>query len=112
MEERERGVVAPHQHVLAVVELLAGRRVADRGGTTAEHRPALEHQHPRAVLDQRGGRGQPGAAGANDDDVGRHVRGAGPRRMPVMPKRLRMKMPIAMSARAGFGTRIRDANTS
>ena len=32
--------------------------------------------------------------------------------MPVMPKRLRMKMLIAMNARAGFGTRIRDANTS
>ena len=112
MEEREGRVVAPHQHVLAVVELLARGRVAHRRGAATQHGPAFQHQHPRAVLDQRGGRGQPGAAGANDDDVRRHVRGAGPRRMPAMPKRLRMKMLMAMNARAGFGTRMRDANTS
>ena len=66
-----RLVVAAHQHVLAVVHVLARLPVEEGRGAAAELASRLEHEHPRTPLGQRTGSGQAGAARADDDDVGR-----------------------------------------
>ena len=62
-------VVAAEQHVLAVVDELAGVAVGERGRASAELRPRVEHEHALARLGQHGRRAQAGKAGADDDDV-------------------------------------------
>ena len=55
-QKRERLVVTSHQHVLAVVDPLAGLRIAEGRRPAAEHGLGLEHQHlcaTRGKLQQR-----------------------------------------------------------
>ena len=49
--ESERLVIAADEHVLAVVDALAGRRIGERGGAPAQRRPRLEDEHaaPRSA---------------------------------------------------------------
>ncbi len=47
-QERESGVVTPHQDVLAVVDPLAGCRVRERGGAATEPGPRFDDQDARA----------------------------------------------------------------
>ena len=51
-QERERLVIAAEQHVLAVVDPLAGLRIGERRGAPAEHGLRFEHEHTRAALRQ------------------------------------------------------------
>ena len=49
-QERERLAVAAEQHVLAVVDELAGLAIDERGRAAAQPRRGLEHEHARAPL--------------------------------------------------------------
>ena len=49
-QERERLGVAAEQHVLAVVDELAGLAIGKRRRPAAQARPRLEHEHARAAL--------------------------------------------------------------
>ena len=69
-EKAKRLVIAAEEHVLAVVDALAGGGIGERRRTPAQRRPRLEHEHARATLGQRGGGAEAGEAGADDDDVG------------------------------------------
>ena len=60
---------AGHADVLTVIDLLAGHRVGERAGAAAEPGPALDQGQAEPAVDQRRGRGQPGEAAADDDDV-------------------------------------------
>ena len=48
-QKRERLGVAAEQHVLAVVDELAGLAIGERRRAAAEPRARLEHEHARAV---------------------------------------------------------------
>ena len=68
-EKLERRGVAPKQHVLAVVDDLAGFAIGKRRRAAAEPRPGFEHENAGAVLRQPDGRAQSGEPGADDDRV-------------------------------------------
>ena len=69
-EEREGVAIAAKQHVLAVVDALAGRGIGERGRAAAKRRPRLEDEDARALLGERGGGAQPREAAADHDRVG------------------------------------------
>ena len=52
-QELERLVVAAEQHVLAVVDELAGLAIGERGRPSAKLRPRVEHEHALARLGQQ-----------------------------------------------------------
>ena len=68
-QERERLAVAAEEHVLAVVDELAGLAIVKRRGAAAEPAARFEHEHARAVARQPDRRAQAGEAGADDDRV-------------------------------------------
>ena len=47
-QEREGGVVTPHQDVLAVVDPLAGCWIRKSGGAATEPGPGFDDEHARA----------------------------------------------------------------
>ena len=75
-KKRERLAVAAEQHVLAVIDTLAGLRIDERGGASPEYRLGLEHRHLGATCGQFDGGTKARNAGAHDKYVGRcHLRG-------------------------------------
>ena len=66
-EKRERLVIAAEQHVLAVVDQLAGLAIAERRGAPAELAARLEHEHALARARRAPTRRQPGDPGADDE---------------------------------------------
>ena len=68
-QERERLGVAAEQHVLAVVDELAGLAIGERRRAPAEPAARLEHEHARARAGQPDGGAQAGEPGADDDGV-------------------------------------------
>ena len=107
-----RLVVAPHQHVLAVVDELAGLAVEERRRSSSELSASFEHEHPRSALGERTGRGQAGAARADHDDI---RRGHFAARNPVDSGDeaiVRIHVVIASRALWNVGTRTRPAKTS
>ncbi len=87
------------QHVLAVVDELAGLAIDECRGAAAEPAARLEHQHPCACLGEPGRRAQPGESGADDHGVDA-VHGCS------------SHCRSAISACSGLDTRTRDENTS
>ena len=71
-KKRERLRVAAKEHVLAVVDELAGDAIGEGRRPSPELRTGLEYQHPAAGLGQRRGGRQTREAGADDDHVGGH----------------------------------------
>ena len=69
IEKGERVAVAAEEHVLSVVDPLTGSRIGERTGTAADRRPRLEHQHAGTALGKACRRREPGASGADDNDV-------------------------------------------
>jgi hypothetical protein len=69
LQKVERRGVGPEHEVGAVVDVLAGDRVAGRGGPSAEDAAALEEHDVVPPLLQRDGRGEPGEASPDDDDL-------------------------------------------
>ena len=63
--------VASHQHVLAVVDEIAGLRVGERVGAAAQRRLAFEHGNAKASPGKRHGSAQTGEPAADHDDVAR-----------------------------------------
>ena len=61
-QERERLAIAAEEHVLAVVDELAGLAIGERRRAAAELRPRVEDEHARAGVGQRGRGAQPGEA--------------------------------------------------
>ena len=71
-EQGERLAVAAEQHVLAVVDALAGRAVRERRRAPAQLAARFEHQHAPPGAGERGRRAQPRDAAADDHNVKRH----------------------------------------
>ena len=117
-QKRERLRVAAEQHVLPVVDELAGDAIAERRRPSAELRPRLEHEHAAAGVGQRGRGRQPGEAAADDDDVGRHRMeasdgvGGGHARAAMPEQYVESRSTAAMTARRGRGTRTTSEKTS
>ena len=70
VEEPEGLVVAAGEHVLAVVDAVAGLAIVERRGPSAEASARFEHEHAPAGRGQADRRRQAGEARADDDDVG------------------------------------------
>ena len=70
-EKPERLVVAADEHVLPVVDALAGRRIGEGGRPAAQRRPCFENQDAHTALGQCGRGAQAGKAPSDDDDVTR-----------------------------------------
>ena len=62
---------AGHADMLAIVDELAGRRVVERAGASAQPGPALEDRDPQAAIDQSRRRRQARQAAADDHDMRR-----------------------------------------
>ncbi len=71
-QEAQRFLVAPHEDVLAVVDLLAGRRISEGRGPPAKIRTRFEHKHAGAGLGQRGRRTQSCETRTDDGSVKHH----------------------------------------
>src|SRR5262249_35723248 len=74
-EKAERLVITAEQHVLAVVDELAGDTIAERGGAAAERTARLEHDDALARFRQRARGGEAGDSAADDRYIkfsGRH----------------------------------------
>ena len=72
-------MVAAEEHVLPVVHAFRRRGIGERGGTSAERRPRLEHGHAYTAFRERGRRAQSGesaaeAAGEVDADAANNAR--------------------------------------
>ncbi len=105
-------VVAPHQHMLAVVHVLARLAIEEGRGAPAQLSAGFEHEHPRAPVGQRAGRRQAGAARSDDDHV---RRGHFATRSPADAGEeaiVRIHVERAIRALWNFGTRTRSVNTS
>ncbi len=98
LEKRKRVAIATEHHVLSVVDSLARFAIDEGRRPPAQPGRGLGHDHAPAHSGQRDCGAQTGAAGADDDDVGRHRR--------------RRHVWIASQACAGRGTRITRVNTS
>ena len=69
IEEAQRFTVASHQDVLAVVDQVAGLRILERVGASAERGLAFEQGDAESALGQRDARAQAGESAADYDDV-------------------------------------------
>ena len=96
-------MVAPEQHVLSVVDGLAGLRVDKRGGTAAEAGPGLEHQHARPAFRERAAVDSPANPAPMTMASGCH------RGLPATAAR---HVDAAITARRGRGTRTVALKTS
>ena len=112
VEERERLVIAAEQHVLAVVDELAGLAIGERRGPAAELRPRVERRARGWPACGERRRAQPGEAGADDDDVGGVIVGAARGRGYPARRSVRIQVVAAISARRGRGMRTTSENTS
>ena len=61
-EKGERLAIAAHQHVLTVVDEVAGLWIYHRIGSAAEPRLAFEQRHPKAAISQGDTRTESGEA--------------------------------------------------
>ena len=109
-QERKRGVVTPHQDVLAVVDALAGVGIGEGSGAAAKSRPRLEDEDASAGFSEGGGGAEPRASSTNNDGVVAHARAE--RVKPIADNRDRAHVCRAIRARTIFGTRTRSVNTS
>ena len=69
VQEVERLGVAAHQHVLSVIDKIAGVGILEGIGATAERGFALEHRHAKAVFGKRDAGAKSGEPGADHDDI-------------------------------------------
>ena len=67
--------IAAEENVLTVVHTLAGGRIRERRGSTAESGPRLEHQHALSALTERRRRTEAGKPAPYDDRIVTHGRG-------------------------------------
>ena len=72
-QELERRAIAAEEHVLTVVDELAGFAIGESRGPAAELRPRIQHLHAHAAPGERRGRAQPRETPADHDDVRRPV---------------------------------------
>jgi hypothetical protein len=111
-QEPARFVVAAQQHVLPVVDVLAGLAIEERRGATAQLPASLEHQHTSAAVGERARGGEAGTAGPDHDCVGRgHL---AVRNAPDACGNAMVRIHVATARRAlwNFGTRTRSVKTS
>src|SRR5712671_6746473 len=98
-QKRPGVAVTAEEHMLTVVDDLSGLAIGKRRGPAAEASSSLEDQHAGAVAREPNRRAEPGKASTNHNRVvSRHVGSSHCLR--------------AMSACAGFATRVRCENTS
>ena len=72
-QKRVRLAVTAEQHVLAVVDALAGLAIGERRRAAAKPRRLLDDDDAPAGVDEPDGGAEAGEAGADDDDVGGHA---------------------------------------
>ena len=114
LQKRQRLGVAAGEDVLTIVDSIAGHRVAECVGSSAECRTGLEDVDRHAGFGKRRRGSKAGEPPANHDD-GRVIHEAldlmcdtGSRR----PDNVRAQVVSASRRRAGRGTRITCVNTS
>src|SRR6185437_12785515 len=85
-----------HQHVLAVVDEIAGLAVGERVGAAAKGRLAFEHGNAKATPGERDASAKPGESAADHDDVARlDHRGLAPRPQPRASPRTADQVELA-----------------
>ena len=97
-QQVERRGVRAHHHVRAVVDVVAGDRVAGRGGAAAENAAALEQHDLVAPLLERRRGGEAREAAADHDDL--HA-----------PKRTRSSVRAAIQSLRGLESAMRGPPT-